>query len=182
MDRASVVKVFAAVLAILLMLAGFGVGRYTIDTGDATETVIVHRSDTVVVVDTVRTDVLVPSFVYIVRYDTVFIRDTVVVSVPITASVFSSDMYRMTVEGYNTRLLDVEVYPRTVTVTNDRDVVRTVRYEKVFLPFVGVSYSTFGFVGVGGGVYYKKIGVMYEWQRSVLDSRMGHRFGVLWKF
>ena len=175
------VGIILGVFAFILMLAGFGIGRYTID-ADTAETVVLERSDTVMVRDTVYGFVPVPTNVYVVRYDTIFISDTVFVPVPITASEYATDLYRLTVEGYKTRLLDIEVYPRTVTVTNERDVVRTVRYERAFLPFVSGSWSTFNVLGVGGGVYYKKFGVSYEWQWSVAERRSGHRVGVAWRF
>jgi len=35
----------------------------------------------------------------------------------------------------------------------------TITKERIFTPFINVSYNSFGYIGVGGGLYYKNIGV-----------------------
>ena len=35
----------------------------------------------------------------------------------------------------------------------------TITKERIFTPFINASYNSFGYIGVGGGLYYKNIGV-----------------------
>lgn len=35
----------------------------------------------------------------------------------------------------------------------------TITKERVFTPFINASYNSFGYIGVGGGMYYRNIGV-----------------------
>jgi hypothetical protein len=61
----------------------------------------------------------------------------------------------------------------------------TIYKEHVWQPYMGASYSTLGYVGVGGGVFYKKLGFEYQYQidlglREVNYS--GHTFGIRYKF
>ena len=98
------------------------------------EIVEIHRTDTVVVRDTVRETVLVPKIRYLTRVDTVLLLvpgDTVKVPVlvPISRKVYEGEDYRavvsgfrasldtLDIEGYNVQANSIEVYPRTVTQT-----------------------------------------------------------------
>lgn len=47
-------------------------------------------------------------------------------------------------------------------------------------PFVSASYSTLGYVGVGGGVFYHNIGVEYQCLKG--KSENGHLISGKWKF
>jgi hypothetical protein len=58
-----------------------------------------------------------------------------------------------------------------------------VRYrEKVWQPFASASYSTFGYSGIGGGVFYRNWGIEYQYQRHFPLNANGHLFGVKYKF
>lgn len=78
--------------------------------------------DTVTVRDTIYPPVPEPVYVTSVRYDTV--RDTLIQRqgdgyvLPISSKTYVTEDYRATVEGYNPRLTNIELYPKTVTVTN----------------------------------------------------------------
>ena len=52
--------------------------------------------------------------VEVVRTDTLVVRDTVRVAVPISRYTFSDSLYRCEVEGYEVSLKRMEVFPRTV--------------------------------------------------------------------
>jgi len=61
--------------------------------------------------------------------------------------------------------------------------IRTVQYvqvRRVWQPFVSASYSTFNIAGIGGGMFYNKLGVEYQWQYG--NNRSGHQLGLKWKF
>jgi len=57
---------------------------------------------------------------------------------------------------------------------------KTIHKQKVWMPFISGSYATFGYVGVGGGIYYHDIGVEYQYLKGIDNS--GHLFGVKYKF
>lgn len=123
------------------------------------------RSDTVVLHDTVRVPVPAAEVVAIVRYDTVWggirqieadgVEDTVVritpendVLVPISRSTYRTDDYTAIVEGYRPRLVSMEIYRKTSTVTN----IRSPRWALTLGP--GVGYGPHGlrpYVGVSAG-------------------------------
>lgn len=52
--------------------------------------------------------------VEVVRTDTLVVRDTVRVAVPISRFTFADSLYRCEVEGYEVSLKRMEVFPRTV--------------------------------------------------------------------
>lgn len=56
------------------------------------------------------------------------------------------------------------------------------RHKDILVPFVSGSYSTFGYVGVGAGLFYHDLGLEYQYQRNFNDNRTGHSFGLKYKF
>ena len=52
--------------------------------------------------------------VEVVRKDTIIVRDTVRVAVPISRYTFSDSLYKCEVEGFDVSLKRMEVYPRTI--------------------------------------------------------------------
>ena len=52
--------------------------------------------------------------VEVVRTDTLVVRDTVMVAVPISRYAFADSLYRCEVEGYEVSLKRMEVFPKTV--------------------------------------------------------------------
>ncbi len=61
-----------------------------------------------------------------------------------------------------------------------KEITRT--KEKVFVPFVSASYSTLNYVGAGGGVFIKDLGLEYNYLFNTFDKRTAHSFGVKYKF
>lgn len=53
---------------------------------------------------------------------------------------------------------------------------------KVWQPFASGSYSTLGYIGVGGGIFYYDIGIEYQYQKSLGSLSDGHLFGLKYKF
>jgi hypothetical protein len=54
--------------------------------------------------------------------------------------------------------------------------------EKTFQPFASVSCSTFGYAGIGGGLFYRNLGFEYQYQRHFPTKKNGHLFGLKYKF
>lgn len=107
------------VIALVLIAAAFLLGRRSVKP----EIVKIHRTDTVVVRDTVRETVLVPKVRYLTRVDTVLLPvpgDTVEVPVlvPISRKVYEGEDYRAVVSGFRASLDTLDIFRKTQTVTN----------------------------------------------------------------
>lgn len=107
------------VIALALIAAAFLLGRRSVKP----EIVKIHRTDTVVVRDTVRETVLVPKVRYLTRVDTVLLKvpgDTVEVPVlvPISRNVYEGEDYRAVVSGFRSSLDTLDIFRKTQTVTN----------------------------------------------------------------
>ena len=113
-------KTAVLVLLAALALAGsYLLGRRSVKP----EIVEIHRTDTVVVRDTVRETVLVPKVRYLTRVDTVLLLvpgDTVKVPglVPISRNVYEGEDYRAVVSGFRASLDTINIFRKTQTVTN----------------------------------------------------------------
>ena len=112
-------NVVIAVIALALIAAAFLLGRRSVKP----EIVKIHRTDTVVVRDTVRETVLVPKVRYLTRVDTVLLPvpgDTVEVPVlvPISRKVYEGEDYRAVVSGFRASLDTLDIFRKTQTVTN----------------------------------------------------------------
>lgn len=113
-------KTAVLVLLAALALAGsYLLGRRSVKP----EIVEIHRTDTVVVRDTVRETVLVPKIRYLTRVDTVLLLvpgDTVKVPVlvPISRKVYEGEDYRAVVSGFRASLDTLDIFRKTQTVTN----------------------------------------------------------------
>lgn len=107
------------VIALALIAAAFLLGRRSVKP----EIVKIHRTDTVVMRDTVRETVLVPKVRYLTRVDTVLLPvpgDTVEVPVlvPISRNVYEGEDYRAVVSGFRASLDTLDIFRKTQTVTN----------------------------------------------------------------
>lgn len=106
-------------LAVLALAGSYLLGRRSVKP----EIVEIHRTDTVVVRDTVRETVLVPKIRYLTRVDTVLLLvpgDTVKVPVlvPISRKVYEGEDYRAVVSGFRASLDTLDIFRKTQTVTN----------------------------------------------------------------
>ena len=106
-------------IALALIAAAFLLGRRSVKP----EIVKIHRTDTVVVRDTVRETVLVPKVRYLTRVDPVWLKvpgDTVEVPVlvPISRNVYEGEDYRAVVSGFRASLDTLDIFRKTQTVTN----------------------------------------------------------------
>lgn len=120
--------------------------------------------DTTVIHDTVRIDrpvaklVRTTDTVLIFATDTVRVSDTLYVRVPIETKTYADSTFRAQVSGYRPALDWIEVYPRTVTITETatREVTKKTRWgigvqvgygaalsnkQVVLSPYIGVGVS-----------------------------------------
>lgn len=107
--------------ALLALAALFGVRQCTERHNPDTEPVVIR--DTTIVHDTIRMDNPVPT--YIRTTDTIrlkipvteVLRDTVYVSLPREEKTYRDTNYTAIISGYEPRLDYMEVYPKTITIT-----------------------------------------------------------------
>lgn len=114
------------IIAIGLLVATFFLGRHThkvehIEVERVVYDTIVHEK---VRVDTMWRTRVEKVYLTEVRKDTVTLRDTVLVEVPIYTYIAQDSLYRVEVEGFNVDFKRIDVYPRTVYRTQGK-VVKT---------------------------------------------------------
>ena len=151
-------KYIRSLFIIGLLVATFFLGRHT----HKAEPIEVERVvyDTIVnekvKVDTMWRTRVEKVYLTEVRKDTVTLRDTVLVEVPIYTYIAQDSLYRVEAEGFNVNFKRIDVYPRTVYRTQEK-VVKTsdkwglgvqVGYgvsEQGLSPYIGigVSYNIF---------------------------------------
>lgn len=136
------------------------------------------QRDTVVIRDTIRPPVPKPEVITVVRHDTIrpqikpvegitSDRATVTIPgdtmpritpenaviIPITQNTYTTEDYTAVVEGYRPRLVSIELYPKTMTITNTVAKTRSPRWALTVGP--GVGYGPNGvqpYVGVTVGL------------------------------
>lgn len=109
-----------------LLVATFFLGRHThkvepIEVERVVYDTIVHEK---VKVDTMWRTRVETVYLTEVRRDTIMVRDTVMVEVPIYTYIAQDSLYRVEVEGFNVYFKRIDVYPRTVYRTQEK-VVQT---------------------------------------------------------
>lgn len=107
------------VIALALIAVAFLLGRRSVKP----EIVELHRTDTLLLRDTVRETVLVPKVRYLTRVDTVLLKvpgDTVEVPVmvPISRNVYEGEDYRAVVSGFRVSIDTIDTFRKTQTLTN----------------------------------------------------------------
>lgn len=124
------------------------------------------------VVTVTQTDTLIyylPKYITerYVRVDTLFVRDTILVEVPITQREYQDSNYHAYISGYKPNLDSIEVYQRTVrinTIVTEKIPTTTSRWVITAGLNVGVGYvapfssgaGTIGmYTGIGVGLGYR---------------------------
>lgn len=151
----------AALLAALLLLSGYLLGRRADRAPDSAEIV---RTDTLRIRDTILVDRPVPVEVrltdtmLVAVTDTVTVNDTVYLSLPRETRVYGDSTYRAQVSGYRPALDWIQVYPQTVYLT------KVVKANEVKRWGIGVQ-AGYGAYAAGGQVRlapYVGVGVSYD--------------------
>lgn len=109
-------KLFRFIIVVALLLTTFFIGRHTHNVEPTEIERIIH--DTIVYekvrIDTMWCTRVEKVYLTKVERDTVTLRDTVLVEVPIYTYIAQDSLYRVEAEGFNVRFKSVEVYPKTV--------------------------------------------------------------------
>ena len=93
----------------------------------------------------------------IVRYDTLRLRDTIAVPVPIERRVYADSNYRAVVSGWHPSLDSISVYPETRVITIERERVEKERSRWG----LGIQAGA-GLSANGAAVPYVGVGVQYN--------------------
>lgn len=110
------VKILWTVIILFALLSAFYMGRNSVkarvvEVDRVVYDTIVHEK---VKVDTMWCTRVEKVYLTEVRRDTVTIRDTVLVEVPIYTYIASDSLYKVVVEGFGVEFKSVEVYPKTI--------------------------------------------------------------------
>lgn len=110
-------------LAIFLLAGGFVGGWFAHPMPKILET----RIDTVFIRDTIRDTILIPITRKIARIDTVFLRipnDTIriAVEIPIERKVYKTDDYRAEIEGFQPKLVSMDIYRKTQIINTTQTI------------------------------------------------------------
>jgi hypothetical protein len=169
-------KRYVFILCVICLVAGFFIGRKTVSY--ETEVRYVQGEvirDTLYLPDPVYE--VVPDTIYLIKHDTVQTLIDWNTERFYTWQPFNDERGVLDISAslqFN-RLQDLSYtfVPIYKEITKYR--------VNVWQPYVGVSYSTFGIVGIGGGFFRNNFGVEYQYQMGQ-EGRMGHLVGVKWKF
>lgn len=151
----------AALLAVLLLLSGYFLGRRTACTP---EPECIVQVDTLRIRDTLRIDKPVPVEVRVVDTmlvavtDTIRLSDTVYLRLPREIKQYEDSLYRAQVSGYRPALDWIEVYPQTVYLT------KIVKTQDVKRWGIGLQ-AGYGAYASGGQVRlapYLGVGISYD--------------------
>lgn len=117
-------KYIRSLVIIGLFVATFSLGRHThkvepIEVERVVYDTIIHER---VKVDTMWRTRVEKVYLTEVRRDTVTVRDTVLVEVPIYTYIAQDSLYRVEAEGFNVHFKRIDVYPRTVYITQEKAV------------------------------------------------------------
>lgn len=121
------------------------------------------QHDTTVVVDTIREYYPVEKYVYkdkpiyIAVTDTMFVthNDTTYIQLPMEVKGYSDEDYKLEIEGVSPTLRWIEVYPKTVTITNT--IIDKKRWSFSVAGGPGVVWNQNGFhcgIGAVAGISY----------------------------
>lgn len=151
-------KYIRSFVTIGLLVATFFLGRHThkvepIEVERVVYDTIIHEQ---VKVDTMWRTRVEKVYLTEVRRDTLLVRDTVLVEVPIYTYIAQDSLYRVEAEGFNVNFKRIDVYPRTVYRMQDKVVKTSDRWglgvqvgygasEHGLSPYIGigVSYNIF---------------------------------------
>lgn len=158
----------------VILLIGFVVGYYTRPQADIvvkTE----YKTDTVriaepqeVLIDTFIREVVVPKT--IVKIDTLYTTDSVIVYLPFERKVYEDSLYRAVVSGYKPVLEELEVY-------SEETIIYKEKVAPLFSPYVTGGIGLNGDISIGGGLFVRdKDGFGVEYGNRGLQIKYTHKF------
>lgn len=179
-------KSYHIILIIISFIVGFFIGRKTIS---EEITVLVPQKPISGHIQPVPVNESKPTNPVLPMKDTIY-KEKIVIQVVDTAKIIED--YQM-LRKYSEMLFDnefgsfrlnSEVQYNKLQVIDYKFIpiqkVTTISKKKVFTPYIRGSYSTFGYFGAGGGVYYYDLGVDVQYQTDL--AKKGIEIGINYKF
>lgn len=120
-------------IAIVLFLAAFAAGRVTKkpETDVKIEQQVITIRDTLRVLEPVETVRWKTREVLVQVRDTLRLRDTLMMALPEERATYQGEDYRAVVSGIRPRLEEIDVFPKTVTITQSVEVPGPQRWRRV---------------------------------------------------
>lgn len=176
---------------IIVMIIGVASGMMLCRQCSRHPSEVVVQRDTLIVCDTVidwwplevRTETI--DTMRVVVRDTVRVRDTLYVSLPIDKKLYATDEYYAEVSGYRPSLDYIEVYPKTIYITQTEKVIPIKKNQ--FSISIGTEY--YRVIGVPVQVQYtRNIGryfgaysyLEYELQSGEVGAGIGLQATIEW--
>jgi hypothetical protein len=184
-------KILYITIATVCLATGFFAGRCTRETVTKTEYVKGEPvSGTVSNIEPIFTEKPEISTLP-VRIDTIFVNNIQYVAQKVDTSTIIREYelkryYATTLFNDQYGKLDVSFSTQYNKVSDLKydftpvTIVRTVERERIFTPFVEVSYNTMKQVGIGGGIFYRDIGVQVRYVTNF--KAKGLDLAVMYKF
>ena len=182
---------FVTATLITIFLIGFYMGKKSIVVITKVEYI---KGETIR--DTVNVAILVPEKVEIPS-NPIFIYKTDTINKIIVQQVDTAKIIEDWVMNrkYNLTLFDNDNGKLNIDASVQYNQLKDLRYsftpiqqvitkqkEQVLQSFVSGSYSSFNYIGLGGGVFYHNLGLEYQFQRDFKIGDNGHSFGLKYKF
>lgn len=108
-------------ICLLGICIGLLIGQKTSGRGEKEtipqEPMVITDTITTVEIDTVVVVKPIVQRVEVLKNDTIFVRDTIFIELPIERKIYQDSTYKASVTGYRAELEEIEVYPQTVTNT-----------------------------------------------------------------
>jgi hypothetical protein len=180
--KAKHILICCAVCLVTGLVIGFLAGRRTIEQPQSTKSIEEKPiTGTITQLNPVRVEIPATPLL-ITRWDTVYVdRIAYTREVVDTAAIIADyELKRM----YETRLFDNRFGKLDLSLSTQYNqlgdlsyvftpVTRTVYREKVWRPFVSATYGSLGYIGAGGGIYYKSIGVSLQYTTNLQKNGFG---------
>ncbi len=188
-------KLIIAIFSLLVVIIGsITVGFFI---GRSTETEIRYiKGETIR--DTIRKEVLLPTKEYIpsdpiyIYKDKYIVKTDTVIQVIDSAAIINDWILQ---RNYSQTLFDNQNGKLNIDLSVRYNKLQSLEYSftpihkeintykaKVWQPYLSGSYSTFNYVGLGGGFFYHNLGIEYQFQKDFRSNSTGHSFGLKYKF
>ena len=176
---------------VIVMIIGMAAGMVLCRQCTRHQSELVVQTDTLIVRDTVvdwwpievRTETI--DTMHVIVRDTVRVRDTLYMSLPLEVRMYASDEYYAEVSGYRPRLDCIEVYPKTIYITQ-KERVETIKKNQLSIG-IGVEYdSRFGLPVQAQytrqiGRYFGAYGYLeYDLQSKSIGAGIGVQAAIGW--
>jgi hypothetical protein len=174
--KAKHILLCCALCLVIGLITGFFAGRHTIEQPESVKYIAEKPvAGTVAPLKPVRVEI--PAMpLLIMRTDTVYVDQVAYTrEVVDTAAIIANyELKRF----YETRLFDNQYGKLDLSLSTQYNqlgalsyvftpITKTVYRERIWRPFVSATYGSLGYIGAGGGLYYKSVGVSVQYTTNL---------------